>query len=67
MLNQTLQLVFRIIPCIVNKTLNNTLDIFLKNTLNPEPDTAGRILNNNEPEAKGRILNNTLNNKADAE
>ena len=34
--------------------LNNTLDIF-NNTLNPEPDAAGRI------------LNNTLNNEPDAE
>ena len=36
---------FCIIPCIMNQTVNNTLDIF-NNTLNPEPDAAGRILKN---------------------
>ena len=38
----------------MNQTLNNTQDIF-NTTPNPEPDTAGRI------------LNNTLNTEPDAE
>ena len=41
---------------------------FFNNTLNSEPDGAGRILNNTlntEPDAAGRILNNTLNNEPD--
>ena len=39
----------------MNQTLNNTLDIFLNNTLNPEPEAAGRIWKNtliNEPDAE---------------
>ena len=47
----------------MNKALNNTLGI-LNNTLNPEPDAAGRTLNNTlnpESDVAGRILNNTPN------
>ena len=41
----------------------------MNNTLNPEPDAAGRVLNNTlnpEPDAAARILNNTLNPEPDA-
>ena len=55
----------------VNLTADGTVIpvAFSNNTLNNEPDAAGRILNNtlnNDQDAAGRILNNTLNPEPDA-